>query len=64
MAPGVQAHGDQRVECQFNIFIYQGIANNKDMCAAGYLMEWGYSLSNGKKVINARSEHFFGQWVQ
>ena len=32
------------------------IANNKDMKPSPFAMQWGYSLSGNKKVINARSE--------
>lgn len=32
------------------------IANNRDLQPAAFVMQWGYTLTNGKIVINARSE--------
>ena len=32
------------------------IANNRSMVRSAFAMSWGYSLQNGKRIINARSE--------
>jgi putative SOS response-associated peptidase YedK len=32
------------------------IANNKNMAPTAFAMQWGYTLSDGRRVINARSE--------
>ena len=32
------------------------LANNKNMQPAAFAMEWGYTLPDGRRIINARSE--------
>ncbi|MDY2834180.1 MAG: SOS response-associated peptidase, partial [Candidatus Aphodomonas sp.] len=32
------------------------LANNKSMVIAPFAMKWGYTLPDGKQIINARSE--------
>lgn len=32
------------------------IANNRDMRPTPFAMQWGYTMSDGKRIINARSE--------
>ena len=32
------------------------LANNKNMYPAAFAMEWGYTLPDGRRIINARSE--------
>ena len=32
------------------------LANNKNMKPTAFAMEWGYTLPDGRRIINARSE--------
>ena len=37
------------------------VANNKNLIPSPFAMQWGYTLSDGKKIINARSETAAGK---
>ena len=51
--------GDKPVKTAGEIFptdLVPVLANNKNMRPAAFAMEWGYTLPDGRRIINARSE--------
>ncbi len=51
--------GDRPVKTAGEIFptdLVPVLANNKNMQPAAFAMEWGYTLPDGRRIINARSE--------
>lgn len=51
--------GDRPVKTAGEIFptdLAPVLANNKNMRPAAFAMEWGYTLPDGRRIINARSE--------